>query len=77
MKNLTSLLLAATFCFVGIGLAGCGGSQENTVVDASGPSTETGDAVLQSQNQMDQYEAEMQKAMSQQGGGGGGAAAEE
>ena len=65
MKNLTSLLLAGLFCFVGLNLTGCGGTQESTVVESSGPDTETGDSALATQEQMDQYEAEMQKAMSQ------------
>ena len=62
MKNLTSLLLACMFCFVGLSLTGCDGAQENTVVESPG---ETGDAALETQEDMDSYEAEMKKAMSQ------------
>ena len=64
MKNLTSFLLAGIFCFVGLALSGCG-EKGNTVVEGTGAETETGDSVLQTQEQMDSYEAEMQKAMSQ------------
>ena len=66
MKNLTSLILAGMFCFVGLSLTGCGGPQENTVVESSGTG---GDEVLDTQEKMDEYAAEMQKAYSGQGGG--------
>jgi len=63
MKNLTSLLLAGTFCFVGLGLTGCGGSQENTVVQGEAPATS-----VSTPEQQAEYQAEMQKQMSKSGG---------
>ena len=62
MKKLTSLMLAGLFCFVGLNLTGCGGSSENTVVESGGANTGTGDEVLESQDMMDQYAAEMAAA---------------
>ena len=62
MKRLTSLFVAGMFCFVGIGLTGCGGSQENTVVEQTEDTVDAGG--FESEQQMDQYAAEMQKAMS-------------
>ena len=59
MKKLTSLMLAGLFCFVGLNLTGCGGNTENTVVESSGTGT---DEVLQTQDMMDQYAAEMAAA---------------
>lgn len=70
MKNLTSLLLAGTFCFVGIGLTGCSGSEENTVIEQTADTGDTGG--FESQEQMDQYAAEMQQAMQQGQGQGQG-----
>ena len=47
MKNLTSLLLACTFCFVGIGLTGCGGGDaENTVIEQTADTGDAGGFVL-------------------------------
>lgn len=57
MKKLTSVLLAAIFAFVGLSLPGCG--DESAVVEPATPDTETGDDVLATESQMDQYEAEM------------------
>lgn len=65
MKSLSSLVLAAMFCFVGLGLTGCGGNTENTVVESSG---QQGDGVLESQEQMDDYAAQMQAEMSKSQG---------
>jgi hypothetical protein len=63
MKNLTSLLLAGTFCFVGLGLSGCGGSQDNTVVQGEAPASSTSTPEAQAE-----YEAQMQREMAKSGG---------
>jgi hypothetical protein len=62
MKNLTSLLLAGTFCFVGLGLTGCDAPKDNTVIQGEAPASSTA-----TPEQQDQYAAEMQKAMSKGG----------
>ena len=63
MKKFTSLLLAGTFCFLGLALTGCGGRQEATVIEGSVPENSTSTEESQAQ-----YEAEMREAMSKSGG---------
>lgn len=74
MKNLTSLILVGMVCFLGISLTGCGGPQENTVIESTAPANETGG--FESQEQMDQYAAEMAKARNPGAQGGEAAPAE-
>lgn len=64
MKRITSLVLAGLFCFVGLNLTGCDAQRdEATVVESTAAANDTGG--FDSQEQMDQYAAEMQKQMSQ------------
>ncbi len=63
MKKFTSFLLAGTFCFLGLGLTGCGGRQEATVIEGEAPENSTS-----TEEARKQYEAEMAAEMAKSRG---------
>jgi hypothetical protein len=56
-----AILFAAAVCFPVLALTGCGGTTETTVIEA--PAVDEPDAVADMEN----YDAEMEKSMSEQG----------
>ena len=63
MKKFTSLLVACTFCFLGLALTGCGGRDEATVIEGAVPENSTS-----TEEARKQYEAEMAAEMAKSRG---------